>query len=377
MASQKSSFPKVAIIIVSWNGRKFLEISLPSIKKLLFPKNKLKIILVDNGSVDGSEAWVRKNFPDIYLVKNKKNLGFAKSNNQGIVKAMKDKKIKYLVTLNNDVEVDKKWLINLVSFMEKEKAVGICASKILNFYNHKVIDSCGDFFAKGSLRVVNRGRNQKDRRQFDKPEEVLSACAAASIFRRETLEALKDSKEYFDEDFFNYIEDVDLNIRARFMGWSVFYNPEARIFHIGSGTTSKISKIYKEYVSRRNRIFMAIKNFPTGIALLLVFKYTFPSKIGINYYLTRVIKPKIKKGFAHYRKKGFIFYLTLFIDRYIISGDSERLSPLEAFWVQVRAIASTLPYLPKMMVKRKVILKKSVVSSQEIKRWMDKLAIRN
>ena len=261
--------------------------------------------------------------------------------------------------------------------MEKEKTVGICASKIHNFYERNVIDSCGDFFSKGNLRVINRGRNQIDRGQFDKPQEALSACAAASIFRRETLQELKVSGEYFDEDFFNYIEDVDLNIRARLMGWSIYYLPNALIYHVGSGTTSKISKIYKEYVSRRNRILMAVKNFPIRLMLLLVFKYTFPSTVGINYYLTRGLKSKIKKGFGHYAKKGLAFYLKLFFDRYLISGNPDRLALLEAFWIQIRAIVATIPLIPKMFHKRKLILKKQVVSTYEIERWTDKLAIRN
>jgi len=131
MTQANHIFPKVAVIIVSLNGKGLLQISLASLKKLNYPSEKLKVILVDNGSKDGSVAWLKKNYPDVLVIKNKVNLGFAKANNQGIKAALKDKKVSFIVTLNNDAEVQRRWLKNLVSFMQNHKRVGIGASKML------------------------------------------------------------------------------------------------------------------------------------------------------------------------------------------------------------------------------------------------------
>ena len=375
MTQANHIFPKVAVIIVSLNGKGLLQISLASLKKLNYPSEKLKVILVDNGSKDGSVAWLKKNYPDVLVIKNKVNLGFAKANNQGIKAALKDKKVSFIVTLNNDAEVQRRWLKNLVSFMQNHKRVGIGASKMLQFKNRDRFDSAGDFFLKGSLRVINRGYSQADRGQFDRPQETLSACAAAAIFRRQTLNDIKIFGEFFDEDFVSYIEDTDLNIRAKLKGWLTYYIPDAVIYHMSSATSSKLSKKFKEYVSRRNRILMAVKNFPAPQMILLLAKYILPTTKGASYYLAQKAGRIAKRGLGHYTKKGPVFYFKLFIDRFIITSNPQRLTVLEAMFVHLNAIVAAINILPKIIKKRKIIQRGKKATDPEIARWLTRFVI--
>lgn len=367
-------YPSVAIIIVNWNGKKYLKDCLSSLQELLYPKQKLKIILVDNGSSDGSVSWVKKKYPKTIIIQNNENLGFAKANNIGISFALSKKEASYIVTLNNDTRVDQYWLKYLVDFMEKNKKVGIAVGKILQLYNRTKIDSAGDFLSKDNFRVVNRGHNERDQGQYNLPREIFSACAAASIFRRKTIEEVKINNEYFDEDFVSYIEDIDLNIRARLRNWLCFYVPKARIYHIGSATSSKMSREYKEYLSRRNRILFAIKNFPIKYMLLLVIRYSFPSYRGTIFYLkirlgnilARRLKYRLKKGIKFHLEQGFRTY---------IKSNNNNLSVLEVSMVHIRALYGSLKLLPKIIKKRESIQDIKNVSNQEIERWFKELAI--
>lgn len=375
MPQPKLSFAKVAIIIVTWNGRHFLEKCLPSLKKLDYPSSKVKTIIVDNGSRDGTIAWLKENYPEIRVVKNKTNVGFAKSNNQGIRLALRDRKVKYVFTLNNDTEADTGMLKNSVLFMEGAKNVGIGASKTINFANRSLIDSAGDFFAKNTFRVINRGHLIKDRGQFDKTEEILSACAAASIFRRKTLEEVKLGREYFDEDFQSYIEDVDLNIRARLKGWKVFYIPSSVVYHVGSATASKLSKKFKEYVSRRNRVLMVVKNFPIPTMIFLLAKYILPTGRGARYYLAKRAQQVSKRGMGHYAKKGLTFYLKLVVERFIVTSDTQRLTVLEVLIVHIKALCAAGILLPKIIDKRATIQRGRGVSEESIQSWLSEFVI--
>ncbi len=363
--------PTLSIIIVNWNGRRYLESCLGSLKELFYPKNKIKIILVDNGSTDDSITWTNQNFPSVRILQNKTNLGFAKANNIGIIEALKDPNIKYLITLNNDTEVDKNWLKNLVNFMEKNKTVGIAVGKMLQNYHRDMIDSAGDFFSRNTYRVVNRGSNEKDIGQYNLAMEVLSACAAASIFRRKTLEEVRVDNEFFDEDFISYIEDVDLNIRARLKNWMCFYVPDAIVYHVGSGTSSKVSKGYKEYLSRRNRILFAIKNFPARYAFILILRYIIPTYKGLVFYLIKRIESRPKKSLTHYLGKTPLYFRQTVS---YLSSNSD-LSIIEVFLIQISALYGALKLLPRILRKRTVIQKGRKIKKAKIKSWFDKLAI--
>ena len=363
----------MSIIIVNWNGRELLEHCFRSLGALSYPQNRIKIILVDNGSTDDSVPWTLQNFPKVHILENKTNLGFAKANNIGMVGALGDIDVRYVITLNNDTEVNRNWLKNLVSFMEENDEVGIAVGKVLQFHNRDKIDSAGDFFSRHTYRVINRGHNEWDCGQYDTPDEVLSATAAASIFRRKTLEDTKMDGEFFDEDFVSYLEDVDLNIRARLKGWSCFYIPTAVVYHIGSATSSKVSRQYKEYLSRRNRVLMVVKNLPHRYVIFFLWRYALPSKVGVVWHLKRKVRSSLKKGLDHYAKKGLGFYIQLGIE-WCIRG-SDKLAIFEVCLVHVKALYGALRLLPRIIKKRKMIQRDKKVPNQEIERWVKTLVV--
>ncbi|MFV1917553.1 MAG: glycosyltransferase family 2 protein [Patescibacteria group bacterium] len=342
------NLPKIAIVVINLNEKKLLKNCLDSLNKNSYPKDKIRIIVVDNGSSDSSLKFLKEK-TKVTLISNSSNLGFAKANNQGIERALKDKKVKYIITLNNDTEVEKSWLKNLINFMDKNKGVGIAAGKMLKLKKKDIIDSAGDYFSKLNYRVVNRGSYDNDRGQYEKTEEALSACAAASIIRREVLIDCKIGNEFFDEDFVSYIEDVDLNIRARLLGWKSSYVPSAIVYHVGSATFSKMSLEIKEYYSRRNRILMAIKNFPIKQMSYLLYKYVLPSKKGLSYY-------PLKKGNVN-------------------KSETKKLSFKDATLVQLRAIAGALKLLPAIIKKRHEIAEKKKIDDREVERWFKDLTI--
>lgn len=348
-------YPLVAIIIVNWNGKLYLEKCLHSLSRIYYPKDKTKIILVDNGSKDGSVSWARREHPKIRIIESTVNVGFAKANNIAINTAFIDNDVKYIATLNNDTEVDRNWLFKLVEFMERNKKVGMAVGKILQFYNRRKIDSCGDCISKDGYRIINRGYGEEDYGQYDIPMEVFSASAAASIYRRKTLEDIKICSEFFDEDFLSYFEDVDLNMRARLRGWLCFYVPGATVYHIGSATSSKMGKEYKEYLSRRNRILSIIKNIPFRYMVFLLLRYLVPSRSGITLY-----------------SKGKIEFYSKQDNRYHVLRKNN-LTPYEASIIYLKATFGVLTLFPKMMKKRNIILKKKSIPNEEVEGWFKRL----
>lgn len=354
--------PNVAIIIVNWNGLHLLKKCIPSLFTINYPVTKYTIYVVDNGSTDQSVSWIKKHYPKIKIIKNKTNLGFAKANNIGINEALLNLKNDYILTLNNDTTVEKNWLGEFILFMQNNSKVGIATGKILNFYKRNKIDATGDFVAKGSYRVVNRGKDESDHGQYDYPCEIFSACAASSIYRRKVLEEIKKMGTLFDEDFENYIEDIDLSIRARLLNWKIWYVPNAVIYHVGSATSSSISNEYKEFVSRRNRLWFALKNFPTLLTLLLISKYILPSDVGIIHY-------------GKYTLRNILQDLKIIKTKIKRKSNQNTLTVYTVLRIQLKAVASAFIHSKKIIRKRHVVLQKQKVSNKEIYRWFSELSI--
>jgi len=245
-----------SIIILNLNGEKFLKDCLECLRKQTY--QNLEIILVDNGSTDNSINFVKRNFPQVRIIANERNLGFAQANNQGF----KIAKGKYIVTLNNDTRVDKKWLEKLVLIAEKDEQIGMCASKILSFKNPSLIDSVGvNICLDGMSR--GRGRLEMDKGQYDKVEEVLLSSACAALYRRKMLQEIG----FFDDSFFAYCEDTDLGLRGRLAGWKAFLVPQSVVYHYYSGTTNEYSPL-KAFLVERNHFWVVVKNFPLKLILL-------------------------------------------------------------------------------------------------------------
>ena len=182
-----------AIIIVNWNGKRFLKDCLDSLFNQTY--KKFKVILVDNDSKDGSQKFVEKNYPKVQLIKLDYNFGFSRGNNIGIMEAFKDESIKYIVCLNNDTKVDKNWLKELIKIVDLNPRIGICQSKILYYNNPKIINSVGILTSK-DMTTVNRGIGEPDHGQYEEIEEIFGDCAASVLYTRKMLEDINVNNEF-------------------------------------------------------------------------------------------------------------------------------------------------------------------------------------
>lgn len=242
-----------SVIIPNWNGKKLLKVCLRSLKNQSF--KDFEVILVDNGSSDGSLEYVKRYFSQIKTITLDKNYGFAKAVNEGIKRSLS----KYIVLINNDTEVDKNCLHFLTEAARKHSEVGFVAAKMLNFYERDIIDSAGDYIDV-SGHAQNIGLGEKDGPKFEKEGYVFLATGGGGLFKREVF----DKVGLFDEDYFAYFEDVDLCLRAQFAGFKGWFEPRAKIYHIHKATASKM-KPFMEYLQFRNLTQTIIKDFPAGL----------------------------------------------------------------------------------------------------------------
>jgi hypothetical protein len=219
----------------------------------------LEVIVVDNGSSDASVEFVRNDYSRVKVIANAVNLGYVKAANQGISCSGGE----FLVVLNNDTKVDARWIEHLVRIARTDPALGICASKQLNFFDPTLIDSAGiQFFRGGYAR--DRGKNEKDLGQYDDQGEIFGAAGASAFYRR----AMLDEIGFFDEDYFAYCEEFDLAFRAQLRGWKCVFVPEAIVYHMSGQTRAAIDEKFLVYHIERNRILTIIKDYPVRLGFL-------------------------------------------------------------------------------------------------------------
>jgi hypothetical protein len=237
----------ISVIVLNYNGRGFLNGCLTSLASQTY--SDFEVIVVDNGSRDGSPEYIEENYPWVRLAKNNENLGFAGGTNAGIRAA----KGEFILTLNNDSRADSRFIEELIKPMA-DPEVGVCAAKML--FPDGRINSAGICISRSGA-AWDRGMFEPDRGQYEFMEEVFGACAGAALYRREML----DEIGLFDEDFFLYLEDVDLAFRARLAGWKCLYVPGARVIHHHGGTAGVGSDL-AVYYGNRNIVWYPIKDFP-------------------------------------------------------------------------------------------------------------------
>jgi GT2 family glycosyltransferase len=245
--------PLVSIVIVNWNGKALLAECLDSLQGQTC--QDFEIILVDNGSQDGSSDYVREQYPGVRLIPLKENRGFAGGNNAGITVAAG----KYIALLNNDTKTDPAWIAQLVAAAETTPSAGMWASKILSYDNPGTIDNTGLMIYRDGL-ARGRGRLETDNGQYDVPGEVLLPSGCAALYRKTVL----DEVGLFDEDFFAYADDVDLGLRIRLAGWGCLYVPTAKVYHKYSSSSSAYSPL-KAFLVERNRIWVLLKYYPAEL----------------------------------------------------------------------------------------------------------------
>ncbi|MEM7798090.1 MAG: glycosyltransferase family 2 protein [Chloroflexota bacterium] len=241
---------RASIIIPHWNGRHHLNDCLNSLRAQTL--QDFEILLVDNGSEDGSQHYVRDHFPEVTLIELGSNRGFTGA----VIAGYEASCGEFVVLLNNDTQADPEWLERLLNGFSQDSRIGSTIGKILLFDERDKLHTAGDFIRiDGS--PGNCGVWQKDRGQFDESRFVISGCGAAVAYRREALQAVG----FIDDDFFFSCEDVDLGWRLNLAGWRVIYLPDAIIYHKVKASSSAISSFY----DKRNRIYMISKNYPSSL----------------------------------------------------------------------------------------------------------------
>jgi GT2 family glycosyltransferase len=246
----------VDVIIPSYNGREHLERCLPTLLRQDHPR--CRVIVVDNGSRDGTIEWLRTTHPGVTCVPLDGNRGFSGGVNAGI----RSSNAEFIALLNNDTVVAPGWISELVRALEGHPDVGFCTSKILSLSDPSVVDNAGDGFGRKGISYPI-GYLERDEGQYDHPRRVFGACGAACVFRRRVIEKIG----LFDEDFFAYHEDVDLSFRLQLAGFGCLYVPTALVYHAGSATSGSRINPFTVYLSTRNNLHVLVKNLPGSLAV--------------------------------------------------------------------------------------------------------------
>lgn len=274
--------PRVTVVIPTWNTRRWLKGCLDGLRAQTF--QDFQVVMVDNGSSDGSVEFVRENYPEVQVLAFAENRGFAVAVNAGIGACRSE----YVALLNVDTEPRPEWLASLVRVMDgSPPEVGALASKMLSLENPALVDDAGDNFSwYGS--AWKRGLREPAE-AYDSPAEVLSACGGAALYRRTFLEETGG----FDERFVSYLEDVDLGMRGQLLGYRCFYAPDAQVLHQGKGAgiprPSYITQV------TRNRLAILVKCIPPRLWLKHL-----PTLLYGQFYFFLVYKnpPASLRGYA-------------------------------------------------------------------------------
>jgi GT2 family glycosyltransferase len=259
--------PDISVIIVSYNGKKHLELLLPKILEQNIPKYNFEIVLVDNGSRDDTLSFVSSKFKDIRIIPLKKNYGFSTSNWEGIKTAQG----KYIALINNDCKVDSNWLEN---FLENVEENTILSGKILSWDGRKIDFIDGILTFDGHAFQKYQGFPLKD---FDSSEKkyLPFPCGGNCFFEKEIF--LKTGG--FDSDFFAYLEDVDWGRRLWIYGYKVKFCPSSIVYHRGSSTGKNLGIFKRAYLFERNAFMVFYKNMEENLlkeflpSVLLTFQH--------------------------------------------------------------------------------------------------------
>ncbi len=287
----------VVVVVPNWNGADSLKACLDS---LVAQSVKAHIIVVDNGSTDGSLELL-KQYPDIEVIRHTKNKGFAGGVNPGFRRAVELGAV-YAAAFNNDAVADKQWLKQLVTYMDGHNRVGIATCKLLTG-DGKKLDSTGDYYTAWGLPYP-RGRGESDINKYDSELEIFGASGGASLYRVKMLEEIG----LFDEDFFAYYEDVDLSFRAQLAGWKVAYVPVAVAYHQISATSGKI-KGFSAYQTMKNLQLLFYKNVPRRYLWRIGWRFTLAHTLFLLRAISRrqgwpAIKGDLKGTYLMLKKSG-------------------------------------------------------------------------
>jgi GT2 family glycosyltransferase/ADP-ribose pyrophosphatase YjhB (NUDIX family) len=266
------ALPLVSVVIPHWNGIEYLPVCLDSLRRQTYPQ--VEIIVVDNASTDGSQAFVSENYPEVHLIALPENRGFTGGCNAGMKAAQGD----VIILLNNDTEVEPNWIEEVVAAFDRHPEAGMVASRMLLFDRRDTLHTAGDTYSVDG-QAGNRGVWQLDGPRYNREEPVFSACGGSAAYRRSML----DETGFLDDDFFFSMEDIDLAWRAQLAGWRCIYAPGAVVYHhlkaTGGGATAS-------YYDGRNMLWVIAKNYP-GPLLRRYWRQVFRAQAGLAWEALR------------------------------------------------------------------------------------------
>jgi GT2 family glycosyltransferase len=337
MPGEPKKNPLVSVVVLTCNGREHLEECLGSLLEQTWPGRE--IILVVNGSTDGSADLVRRRFGEtVRVIELPENIGYTGGNNAGLRAARGD----YVAVLNDDTRTDPRWLEAMVETLQRRPDCGLAACKILSYREPEIIDNVGHLmYRDGTFR--GRGRLERDRGQYDREEEVLSPSGCAFLVRKAAL----DEAGLFDEDFFIYGDDADLSLRVRLAGWKAVYVPSALVYHKYSATTGAYSP-FKAFLVERNRIWLTVKCFPPGPLIQA-------PVFAAGRILLQVYGVLAGKGAA--------------------GAFARQYSAFSLPVILLRAHLAALKGLPRMWKKRRGIHRRKKVSNREFYSWLKRFRL--
>jgi hypothetical protein len=292
---------KVAVVILNWNGKHFLEKFLPNVLK---NSPDQCVFVADNCSTDNSIDFLKSNFPQVTIIKNTQNGGFAKGYND----ALKQINAEYIVLLNSDVEVTDNWINPIIDFMDAHQQVAACQPKILAYNNKSKFEyagACGGYIDKFGYPFC-RGRIfdvcEEDHNQYNDIKEIFWATGACMFVRAEVFEKLNG----FDEDFFAHMEEIDLCWRMQNTGHEIFVVPQSVVYHVGGGTLNK-SNPKKTFLNFRNNLITILKNDSSSFLILkIIYRLILDGIAGIVFLLKGNAKDCIAIIKAHFAFYGSI-----------------------------------------------------------------------
>lgn len=256
---------KIAVVILNWNGKSFLEKFLPSVVKHSI---EAKIIVADNASTDDSISFLEKTYPSIDIIKLEQNYGFA----GGYNKALKQVDSEYYILLNSDVEVTENWLAPMLKMLDNDKNIVACQPKIKDYNNKDSFEyagASGGFIDKYGYPFC-RGRIfdylEKDTNQYDEPIEIFWASGAALFIRAQEYNQIGG----LDEFYFAHMEEIDLCWRLKNEGHKIMVCPSSTVYHVGGGTLNKINP-RKTFLNFRNSLLTLYKNLPKNERFVKIF----------------------------------------------------------------------------------------------------------
>lgn len=274
---------RVSVVVPNYNGIAFVE---ACFQALLRDAPQSELIMVDNGSADGSRELVEERFPRVRVIALDKNYGFCRAANEGMRAASSP----YVILLNNDTEVLPGFVRALVRALQADSKAFSAGAKMIQLHEQEKIDDAGNFYCALGWAFA-RGKD-KSVEYYEKADEIFAACGGAVIYRKAVLERIG----YLDEAHFAYLEDIDLGWRAKIAGYRNLYAPKARVLHVGSGTSGSRYNEFKVHLSSRNSVYLAYKNMP-AFQILLNFPFLFAGFV-IKYLFF------VKKGLGKIYRKG-------------------------------------------------------------------------